>query len=323
MNFPDSKISVELYRTMLKIRLAEERIVQIYPSDKIQSPVHLSVGQEGVSAGVCLAMDAPDRIYGTYRSHGLYIARSGDLKKMFAELYGKDSGCARGKGGSMHLAAPEAGLMACSAVVASTIPVATGNALASKLRGTGRVIVSFFGDGGMDEGVFFESVNFAVLKSLPIVYVIENNGYGIHSKLSDRRKQTDLFRVTEGLGLSGRRIDGDDVFAVYESMREALDRSRKGGGPQILEYTTHRWKEHVGIGDDFNQPYRTPNEEKIAKESDPVKRAREVLGKKFNLKDAEMIQWEKEILAEIDEAVRFAESARFPSADRLMEDLYA
>ncbi len=143
---------IRLYQLMLKIRLTEERIIQIYPSDKIQSPVHLCIGQEAVSAGVCGAMKISNHLYGTYRSHGIYIAKGGDLKKLFAELYAKESGCGRGKGGSMHLVAPEVGLMGCSAIVGSTIPVATGDALASKLQGTNRVAVAFFGDGGVDEG---------------------------------------------------------------------------------------------------------------------------------------------------------------------------
>jgi TPP-dependent pyruvate/acetoin dehydrogenase alpha subunit len=159
-----ARSGLELYRTMLRIRLAELRIVDIYPTDKIQSPVHLSIGQEAVAAGVCRALKSSDHVLGTYRGHAIYIAKGGDMNGMFAELYGKATGCAKGRGGSMHLVAPEAGLMGCSAIVGGTIPVAVGDALAAKMEGRGRVAAVFFGDGALDEGVFFESANFAVLK---------------------------------------------------------------------------------------------------------------------------------------------------------------
>ena len=194
---------VSLFKAMLKIRLAEERVIEIYPSDKIQSPIHLSLGQEAVAAGVCLALRKDDHIYGTYRGHGIYIAKGGSLKKAFAELFAKDTGCCRGKGGSMHYVAPEVGLMGCSAIVASTIPVATGDALAAQYLGSDRVVVAFFGDGAVGEGVFFESLNFAALKKLPVIYVLENNNYAVHSRVKDRHKMTKLYPFFECLWIKG------------------------------------------------------------------------------------------------------------------------
>lgn len=316
------KVQVKLYRIMLKIRLAEEKIVELYPTDRIQSPIHLSIGQEAVSAGLCLAMAPSDHLYGTYRGHGPYIAKGGDLKKMFAELYGKDTGCARGKGGSMHLAAPEKGLMGCSAIVASTIPIATGDALASHMQGRRRVAVAFFGDGGVDEGVFFESINFACLKNLPIIYVCENNRYAIHSKVSDRHSQVALFRIGEGLGLYGKRFDGNDAGLVYETMSKATQAVRKGAGPILLEYMTFRWREHVGSGSDFREAYREKGEEARALASDPLK-----IAKKALLAEGVVPQmfelWEKETRQEVEAAVQFAEASPFPASDRLTADLYA
>lgn len=314
----------ELYKIMLKIRLVEQKIIDLYPSDKIQSPVHLSVGQEGVSAGVCLPLRPTDHLYGTYRGHGVYIAKGGDLKKMFAELYGKDAGCARGKGGSMHLVAPEVGLMGCSAIVSSTIPVATGDALASQMQGRKRVVVSFFGDGAVDEGVFFESVNFAVLKNLPILFVCENNGYAIHSKVSDRHAQTKLYQLCSGLGLSGKRYDGDDAGLVFKTVSSAVEDIRKGGGPRLLEFMTYRRLEHVGPGmDGPAETYRVANEARRALASDPIKRAKAALVKKFKVSLKQLDAWELEIRREIEEAVQFAETSPFPAPGKLFDHLYA
>lgn len=315
-------VDLALYRLMLKIRLAEERIVALYPSDKIQSPVHLSVGQEAVAAGVCLALAPDDHIHGTYRGHGVYIAKGGDLGRMFAELYGKDTGCARGKGGSMHLTAPEVGLVGCSAIVASLIPVATGDALAAQMQAGPRVVCSFFGDGAVDEGVFYESVNFAVLKGLPIVYVCENNGYAIHSRVPDRHKQTELFRLTEGLGLRGSRHDGNDARVVFKTMSRAVAAARRGKGPVLLEYMTNRWHEHVGPGTDFQEAYRHPKDRARAAQSDPLRIMEAVLKRRGQSRER-LDALAAEIGREVDRAVAFAEKSPFPPLESLHAGLYA
>jgi len=311
-----------LYQTILRIRRTEERIVEIYPTDKIQSPVHLCIGQEAVSAGVCLALDRTDHLYGTYRSHGIFIAKGGDLKKLFAELYARDSGCARGKGGSMHLVAPEVGLMGCSAVVASTIPVATGDALASEMQGRKRVVVAFFGDGAVDEGVFFESINFAALKNLPIIFVCENNRYAIHSKVSARHKQTEIYRFGEGLGVEGRRFDGNAVEEVYASMRQAVDSVRKGGGPLLLEYLTYRWYEHVGPNLDHYEAYRDRKYLTEAAQRDPLKLAREFLRTRHGISEEIFEGLDARARQEVEEAVEFAERSPLPEPAQLYEGLF-
>jgi TPP-dependent pyruvate/acetoin dehydrogenase alpha subunit len=321
-NILDKETLSELYRIMLKIRLAELKIAEIYPSDKIQSPVHLCVGQEAVSAGVCKALAADDVIYGTYRGHGLFIAKGGDMKKLFAELYAKDTGCARGKGGSMHLVARETGFMGSSAIVASTIPLATGHALAFKMRRESKVACAFFGDGAVDEGVFYESLNFALLKGLPVLYVLENNHYAVHSRVFDRHKQTELYRYAEGLGITGRRFDGDDVSTVYSSMVQAVREVRASGQPLLLEYMTYRWFEHVGPGQDHGEAYRDPEILKRALENDPVKKTRALLEQKHRIAETTLARWEAEIRRDIEAAVEFAEESPFPAPNRLYEDLY-
>src|SRR5439155_4707591 len=182
----------QLYRSLYRIRRVEEEIARVYPTDRIKSPVHLSIGQEAVSVGICSALRADDVVFGTYRGHALYLAKGGDLKQMVAELYGKVTGCARGKGGSMHLVDAAHGVMGASAVVGTTIPHAVGYAYAMKLRGEDRIVVSFFGDGATDEGVFDESLNFAALKRLPILFVCENNSYAIHTHQVRRQAQANI-----------------------------------------------------------------------------------------------------------------------------------
>lgn len=319
---PNLGVCCELYKVMLKIRQAELKIAEIYPSDKIQSPVHLSIGQEAVAAGVCLALRKIDRLYGTYRSHGIYIGKGGSLDKMFAELYAKDTGCARGRGGSMHLVAPEVGLIGCSAIVASTIPVATGDALASARLGRKWVSVSFFGDGAVDEGVFYESLNFAELKHLPIVYVLENNELAVHSNLAERHRHTDLYKYGEPFGIKGSRHDGNDVFTVYSATRSAVEKVRVGGPPVLLEFMTYRMREHVGSGEDHKEAYRDKKKLAAAIKSDPLLRAKKVLRKKFKVPEKEFARWEDEINREVDWAVEFAEKSPFPTPAQLYQGVF-
>ena len=314
---------LELYRTMLRIRLAERRVSDIYPTDKIQSPIHLSIGQEAVAAGLCAALKPSDHLHGTYRGHAAFIAKGGEMRKLFAEFYGKDTGCTRGKGGSMHLTAPEVGLLSASAIVGSTIPVATGDALASKMQGRKWVVATIFGDGAIDEGVFFESVNFAVLKKLPILYVLENNNYAVHSRVADRHAQPQLHRIAQGLGLPGKRFDGSDVAVVYRAVSDAVGSLRRSGGPMLLEFMVYRWFEHVGHSMDFAEKYRRPGEQALAKKHDPLLLAERVLRSRYKVPAATFANMEREATAEIDDAVRFAEESPLPSTARLMSDLYA
>src|SRR5581483_2826895 len=204
-----------LYRSLYRIRRLEEEFARVYPTDRIKSPVHLSIGQEAVSVGVCAALRPEDVVFGTYRGHALYLARGGDLRAMLAELYGKATGCAGGKGGSMHLIDPEAGVMGTSAVVGTTIPNAAGYAYAMKLRRQGTIVASFFGDGATEEGVFHESLNWAALQQLPLLFVCENNGYAIHTPRSRRQPRPDIAERARSYGIPTERIEDGDVFAIY------------------------------------------------------------------------------------------------------------
>jgi len=319
----DSSTAIDLYKNMLTIRTSELKVTEIYASDKVQSPVHLSIGQEAVSTGVCRALVPHHRIYGTYRSHGIYIGMGANLNGMFAELYGKATGCAGGKGGSMHLVAPEVGLMGCSAIVGSTIPVATGDALASQLQGRKWVTVSFFGDGGMDEGVFYESLNFAALKNLPIIYVCENNRYAIHSSIRDRHVNTELYRYGEAFGVKGSRHDGNDVFEVYAATTAAIAESLAGGPPRLLEFMTYRWKEHVGPNEDYKEVYRDQADLAAALNADPLLRARQVLIADHGVTEKDLADWDAETARLVESAVKFAEESAFPAHEKLYDGVFA
>jgi len=307
----------KFYRSLYRIRRVEEEVARVYPSDKIKSPVHLSIGQESVAVGVCEALRPDDVVFITYRSHAGYLAKGGDLKAMIAEMYGKMTGSAKGKGGSMHLVDVSHGVMGASAVVGTTIANAIGYAYALKYQRKDSIVISFFGDGGTDEGVFHESLNFAALKELPIIFVCENNGYAIHTAQKKRQKQTDLCTRARAYGMPAERIDDADVFTIYNKVSAAVKALREGKpGPFFFECLTYRWKEHVGPGDDYHLGYRTKDEAKWWMENDQVRKVGAML------KSGDRARIENEVEAEIKEAFEFAESSPFPEAAELYADVY-
>ena len=307
----------KFYSVLYRIRRVEEEIARIYPTDKIKSPVHLSIGQEAVSVGVCAALRHGDVVFGTYRGHALYLAKGGDLKKMIAELYGKATGCTRGKGGSMHLIDIDAGVMGTSAVVGTTIPLAVGYAYALKLQGKDSIVVSFFGDGAVDEGVFHESMNFAALKKVPIIFVCENNFYAIHSHQRERQAMYNICERARAYGIPAERIDDNDVLTIYEFVKKAADEIRSGSSePRFFECMTYRWKEHVGPNEDFDAGYRSISEAEPWFEKDQVKRLAELLNPAIRQKI------EAEVEAEIHEAFEFAEQSPFPDDEELYTDIF-
>lgn len=312
----DSKLVERLYRSLYRIRRVEEEIARVYPSDRIKSPVHLSIGQEAVSVGVCEALRPEDVVFGTYRGHALYLAKGGDLRKMIAELYGKVTGCARGKGGSMHLIDTEKGVMGTSAIVGTTIPVSVGYAHGIKYNNTGSVAVSFFGDGAVDEGAFHESLNFAALKKLPVLFVCENNFYAIHSHHLRRHHSDNLHERAGTYGMPSRKIEDGDILKLYEIAGQYVDRIRKGGGPAFLECVTCRWREHVGPNDDFHLGYRTEDEVLCMMQKDQMKR----LGALIEPRVLEAM--ESAIEQEIREAFAFSELSPFPGSEELDKDVF-
>lgn len=310
-----SKI-ILFYRSLYMIRRVEEEIVRIYPTDEIKSPVHLSIGQEAVAVGICSALAPGDIVFGTYRGHAMYLAKGGDLNKMIAELYGKESGCAKGKGGSMHLVDAQAGVMGTSAIVATTIPVSVGYALGLDYRNKKNVVVSFFGDGATDEGAFHESMNFAVIKKLPILFVCENNQYAIHSHLLQRRNSDNIFKHALAYGMPAMRIKNGDIFKIHQTAKKFLHKVRSGAGPAFLECFTSRWKEHVGPGDDFHLGYRNAADLSWWKKNDQL----EHLKKMLPLSKIRRI--ESLVEDRIAKAFEFAKNCPFPKPRELFTDVF-
>ncbi len=306
------------YRSLYRIRRVEEEIAAAYPTDKIKSPVHLSIGQEAVAVGVCEALDPRDVVFGTYRSHAYYLAKGGDLKRMLAELYGKATGADKSKGGSMHLADVAHGVMGASAVVATTIPHAVGYAYAMKHLRRDVITVSFFGDGATDEGVFYESLNFAALKSVPVIFLCENNSYAIHTHISRRQSRPDnLVERVRTYGIPAERIEGNDVLKIHERVEMAVQALRRAGsGPFFFECMTYRWKEHVGPGEDYDLGYRSREEAEPWIVNDQVKCLAQLVPPAEGQRIAARVE------AEIQEAFAFAESSPFPEHGELFTDVF-
>jgi TPP-dependent pyruvate/acetoin dehydrogenase alpha subunit len=307
----------DIYRNLYRIRRVEEEIARVYATDKIKSPVHLSIGQEAVAVGVCAVLRPQDVVFGSYRCHALYLAKGGDLNRMIAELYGKVTGCAKGKGGSMHLIDVAHGVMGASAIVATTIANAVGFAYAVKLQQRDAVVVSFFGDGATEEGGFHESMNFAALKSLPIVFICENNSYAIHTHLLQRRKSSNICERARSYGMPAERIDDNDVMRIRDRVGAAVAVLRSGApGPFFFECMTYRFREHVGPNEDFDLGYRSREEAEPWFKKDPVK----TIGL---LVDPQL---RRRIEADEDSAVQgafaFAEASSFPSKDLLFTNVF-
>lgn len=304
----DQNLYERLYRSVLRIRLVEEEISRIYHTDKVKSPVHLSVGQEAVSVGVCDVLRHDDVVFGTYRGHALYLAKGGDLNRMVAELFGKETGCAGGKAGSMHLIDTGANVMGTSAIVATTIPQAIGYAFALKSRNSDAIVVSFFGDAAIEEGACHESLNFAALWRLPILFVCENNFYAIFTPLDVRQPQgIGICRRVESYGIAAICIEDGDILKTREEAAKAVDAIRKAkSGPRFMECMTYRWKEHVGPGEDWDLGYRSEEEARSWKENDQVARLAGLLD------EVTRKRVENEVAVELEEAFAFAENSDFP-----------
>jgi TPP-dependent pyruvate/acetoin dehydrogenase alpha subunit len=310
-----------LYKTMLLIRQFELRLCEIYHTDAIKSPVHLSVGQESIAVAACDVMEADDMVSNTYRCHATYIAKGGDLNEMMAELYGKKDGCAGGKAGSMHLVDIKRGIMGASAVVGSTIPVAAGYALAFKKdaqkTGRQRVMVVFFGDGASEEGCFHETLNFAALHKLPIVFLCENNRLAIHTPIEKRWATEKLCERVATYDIKTIKVDDVDIFALRDTVAGALEHVRNGNGPVFIECSTYRWLEHVGPRDDHTEQYRNGEEYQKWKDQDQIKRLGEMLDETVRNK----IQ--SEVTLAIQQSQEFADASPYPAAEELYAHVYA
>jgi pyruvate dehydrogenase E1 component alpha subunit len=303
----NSDLNKKLYKEMLYIRMIEERIAEIYhPADEIKCPTHLYTGQEAVAVGTCNALVEGDVVCPYHRSHGWYIAKGGDLKAMMAELFGREAGCCKGWGGSMHLVDVGRGVMGSSSILGGTIPHAVGCALAFQIQEVENVAIAPCGDAAIEEGVFHESMNWASLKKLPVVLVCENNLYSTQSSLGVRQPPVEIYKRAVSYGIPGVRVDGNDVLKVYETTLEAVSRARTGGGPTLIEAMTYRWREHVGPDYDYNLGYRSKQELEEWLEKCPIKRVSEVVSQR---EEKMLIEG---FSKEIDEAIDYARQSPFP-----------
>lgn len=307
----------DLYRSLYRIRRVEEELARIYPSDAVKSPVHLSIGQESISVGVCQALSRKDIVFGTYRGHALYLAKGGDLNGMLAELYGKTTGVTGGKGGSMHLIDRTAGVLGMSAIVGTTTPQAVGYAYALKLQKKPHVVASFFGDGATEEGSFHESLNFAALKNLPVLFICENNSYSIHTPQQERQALNNIWERATSYGIPSLRIEDSDIYQVSEWAAMAVEQIRhNGSGPHFLECLTYRWKEHVGPSEDYSAGYRTKTEAQPWIENDQLTKVGQ------HLAPETQTAIETAVEQEITQAFRHAMDSPFPDEAKLLTNVF-
>lgn len=306
------------------LRLVEEKICELYPEQEMRCPVHLCIGQEAVAVGVCAALSKEDIVFSNHRSHGHYLAKGGDLNKFFAEIYGKSTGSSKGIGGSQHLIDLSVNFMGSTPIVGGTIPLAVGAAFSQRYRDKNNVAVIFFGDGASEEGVFHESLNFAKLRNLPVLFVCENNLYSVYTPLhlrqSKNRKISDIARAH---GLDCYIVNGNNIVEVYEMTKKAIEKIKLGGGPAFIEAFTYRWREHCGPNYDNQIGYRTEEEFLSWKEKDPIKMIEKALKNEGLISETEIQEMKDRIKTKIELAVEFAKSSHFPNKEELDKNLYA
>lgn len=305
----DRKWAETAYTNLIKVRMTEEAIASEYKNQEMRCPVHLSIGQEAVAVGVSMCLESEDIVFSTHRCHSHYLAKGGNLDAMIAELYGKRTGCARGLGGSMHLIDESVGMLGASAIVGGSIPLAVGVGLTFKMRKQPHVAAAYFGDGAAEEGVFHESMNFAALKKLPVLFVCENNFTATSSPLSARRSMDNIHRHGEVFGIPGICVDGNDVVAVYEATREAVERARNGEGPSLIEGKTFRMRKHVGPEVDVSSGVRTQEDWDCWLEKCPVKRFEERCIAEELLSAQEQENIRKKMAMQLERAFELAKSA--------------
>ncbi len=320
----DAATRLALYRDMLRVRLVEEAVADRYHKDnEMRCPVHLSIGQEGVSAGVCLALRREDQIVTTHRGHAHYLSKGGDLKAMLCEFHGKAPGCCGGRGGSMHLFDGPAGVLMSAPIVASSIPVGVGAALGMKQAGSDNVAVVFLGDASVEEGVFHESANFAAIRKLPVIFVCENNLFSVYTPLRDRQPDRPLTQLAEAHGLPSATVDGNDAEAVFAATSAAAATARAGDGPSFILADTYRWREHCGPYYDNDLGYRTTEEFEAWKARDPVALLRGRLMTDGLLDEAADRAMHLDIENETADAFDFALAAPFPEQATAGDHVYA
>ena len=314
---------IEDLRKMITIRLAEEAVADLVESGEAKCPCHLGIGQEAIAVGVCRTLTNRDRLYGGHRAHSQYLALGGDLEKMFAEILGKETGASQGMGGSMHLYAPETGFHGSVPIVAGTVPVAVGAALAAKMDGSDAVAVPVFGDGVCEEGGVHESLNLAASMKLPVVFVVENNLYSSHLDIGLRQPHDSVSRFAQAHGVASEVVDGNDLVATRLAAERLVNRARAGEGPGFLEAVTYRWRGHVGHREDIDVGVRRSEGELEAwKARDPIKRLVDALVSRKDITESKVEDISDGVQAEVDEALVNARGAPYPAVHALMDMVY-
>lgn len=314
---------MRLLHTMLRIRRIEEALAARYAEQEMRCPMHLCIGQEAIAAGVCASIGSEDKVFSNHRAHGHYLAKGGSLKAMVAELYGRSTGCCGGRGGSMHLIDLEVNFMGATPIVGGTVPLAVGSAWASALQKQASVTTVFFGDGCFEEGVVHESLNFAALHKLPVLFVCENNDFSVYTHRKLRQPERPIYRIAEAHGIAAHAADGNDVEAVLEHSREAVDQARKGYGPQFLEFKTYRWREHCGPDFDDYLNYRSAAEIEAGMKDCPIARYKMKLQQRGEKVEEWVSRFEDEIRTEIKEAFDFSLASDTPCASGAKGKVYA
>jgi len=322
----DANRQRDLFRSMLRVRRVEERIAALYAEQEMRCPTHFSIGQEAVAAGVCAHLNSKDNIISAHRSHAHYLCAGGNLNRMLAELYGKATGCAGGKGGSMHLIDLSVNFLGCVPIVGSTIGIGVGSTLPARMDGMEKssgVSVVFFGDGAAETGIFHESLNYAATCKLPVVFVCENNLYSVMTNLDERQpKERTIAGLAAAHGIKTFHGDGQDCDAVFKESGPLFEHARNGEGPVLMEFMTYRWLEHCGPNEDLQFGFRPAGEFESWLKKCPVEdaQARGLANDLFSKSDIK--KWETEFSDEIDEAVEFAKSSPFPAREKLFEGIY-
>lgn len=308
------------YWMMKRIRLCEESLIEHIISGAIQCPVHLYSGEEAIATGVCSALSAEDLVFGNHRSHGHFLAKGGNMSEMIAEIYGKESGCSRGRGGSMHLIDPGNGVIGVTPIVAGSVSLATGSALAARIKKETKVTVSFFGDGASGEGGLYESLNFAALKKLPIIFICENNLYSTHLPVTQIRVERKISEIARPFGIKSCTADGNDVLEVYKIARRAVSLCRRGLGPVFIEFLTFRLRGHVGPSDTIkgnHHDIRPKEQINLWKEKDPLHVYKMYLLEKGFFSESELNEVDKICSKEVDDANKFAIDGMYPDKSEL------
>ncbi len=318
MDLSNEKL-IQMYRTMKRIREFETKAAELFAEGRIPGFVHLYIGEEAVATGVCANLKDSDYITSTHRGHGHIIAKGGDLKYMFAELFGRETGYCKGKGGSMHIADADRGILGANGIVGAGHNIAVGAGLSAKYRDTDQVCVCFFGDGSTNQGTFHEALNMASIWKLPVIFVCENNLYGISMHQSRHQAIQDVADRAVAYNMPGVVVDGNDVLAVYEAAKEAVDRARNGQGPTLIECKTYR---HRGHFEGDPTVYRDEDEVKEWLQKDPIPRLVEFMLDNNVVTEEEIKKIDEEIAAEIEEAIKFAEESPFPPVEAAVEDIY-